>query len=424
MRRQAFIVVVLALAGLLILASTSSAKPKPKPQVSPEAAACKPEVIPVPSTFRGLVPTALAAVPGGILIVGRPDDSAGARHIKAAKGTAALAGRLDYRSKKWQLLFAPAPGAVGETWLEAADSTPNGVFVAGRYAPVRAHRTLVERLDVRRGKWTVVPSPTPGMGASFTHLLAFSDNDVWFGGTYIANEEDDRLGLSNNDPFFAFRGDTSFLAHWDGRQISIIPSPLGKGIFITVFEKGVGGIILVGGGRLRTGAGGDFVEPFLFRGNLQGWTEFSVPVPPVSETENPLVHTFLTGAAETEYGLLVSGAQEDTEGYRSDTAFRNFVVRLSPDGRWSNLDLRGLVGVGYGAEITSSGQAAILSVGVRLFPSPNWVTKAFYGNGSSWKRILFPEGAFGAGGLTTIRKEVWFTDGQEGRDVGVRLCLP
>ena len=112
----------------------------------------------------------------------------------------------------WRIVPSPNLGS-GDNELYGIDAvSANNVWAVGRYNDVDGYKTLSMRWD--GSVWSVVP--TPNAGSRFNQLFsvaALSSNDAW------------AVGASSNANLI----NQTLIAHWDGTQWSIVPSPLAPG---------------------------------------------------------------------------------------------------------------------------------------------------------------------------------------------------
>lgn len=88
-----------------------------------------------------------------------------------------------WNGTEWSILPSPNPGTRNNYLFGIAALSPDNVWAVGTYRPDPSHplSTLVEHYDGTA--WTVVPSPSPGTGRSVLNsVTALSPNNIWAAG--------------------------------------------------------------------------------------------------------------------------------------------------------------------------------------------------------------------------------------------------
>ena len=163
-------------------------------------------VVPSPplSSGSGLLRTVTGDSPGDLWAVGTA--LSGVTDTQAAP----LAERWDGRA--WQVLPAPDPSRFGSYLSSASVVSPGDVWAVGT-SYVDSHggtQTLIEHWNGAR--WSVVPSPSPGIDGALTSVSAVSGRDIWAVGRYFSNTGGGSLVVT-------------LAEHFDGSRWTVVPTP-------------------------------------------------------------------------------------------------------------------------------------------------------------------------------------------------------
>src|SRR5436190_736780 len=114
---------------------------------------------------------------------------------------------LHWDGSTWTVV--PSPNVATDNDLSAVSAIDsNDVWAVGGYWSQSNAQFQSLVLHWRGASWSVVPSPNPGVGGSFTAVAALSANDVWAVGNYLSGSVD-----------------STFTEHWDGNAWTIVPNP-------------------------------------------------------------------------------------------------------------------------------------------------------------------------------------------------------
>src|SRR5439155_1683990 len=109
----------------------------------------------------------------------------------------------------WSVVPGTNPGSNDNVLNAVAVVSANDIWAVGyRSDGVNDGGTLVAHWDGAR--WSVVPSPDPGLYNYFTGVVAVSTNDVWAVGWYVNDHSGPQQTL---------------VEHWNGSGWSVVPSP-------------------------------------------------------------------------------------------------------------------------------------------------------------------------------------------------------
>src|SRR5258708_693663 len=108
---------------------------------------------------------------------------------------------------------------------------------------LRTGGTTTLALALTCGQWNVIPSPNGPSGSDLNAVAVISPNDVW--------------AVGYNPPGGSF---TTLIAHWDGTQWSVVPSPSPGAKYNTLYGAaavspnigGAGGYFCSGGNHRQT----------------------------------------------------------------------------------------------------------------------------------------------------------------------------
>ena len=194
---------IIAIGSALVVSTPGAAGPvaapgqgTPSPVVTP--ALCGWNIVPGPSPISAGQFYALAAITStDIWAVGE---------YSIGSNVKTLAAHWD--GSAWTTVTSPSPGAGFNRFLGVAAVATNDVWAVGEYLDGAIRRTLAAHWD--GSQWSLVPSPSPGGDFNYFRAVAApASNDVWAVGDYST------VGSLHQ----------TLIAHWDGSQWSVVPSP-------------------------------------------------------------------------------------------------------------------------------------------------------------------------------------------------------
>jgi hypothetical protein len=170
----------------------------------------------------------------------------------------------------WSSVPVPNPGRSSAELLGVTALASDDVWAVGwREGPeAGADRTLVEHWD--GSSWSVVPSPSPGVGQQLNEVSGSSATDVWAVGWSLAT-------IASHNQYYYH----PLIEHWDGSRWSVVKNSVsGSEIQLTgVAAMSATDAWAVGFTGLGSGSGQVFVE----RWDGSGWHPVEGPRPPYSQ---------------------------------------------------------------------------------------------------------------------------------------------
>jgi hypothetical protein len=115
-----------------------------------------------------------------------------------------------WNGTRWSMIPSPHPG-IGSRLLKVEAISANDVWAVGSFAEGFQGQTLTLHWD--GSQWNVVKSPNPGKaGNELSSVTIVSAHDIWAVGSFSNSTQ----GQTVEEPFFV---------HWDGSQWSVVESP-------------------------------------------------------------------------------------------------------------------------------------------------------------------------------------------------------
>jgi len=116
---------------------------------------------------------------------------------------------LHWNGRKWSIVKSPTASSGNNTLRAVAAVSINDVWAVGSFiAASGSGQALIEHWDGK--KWSVVASPTAGMGNVLLGVAAVTTTDVWAVGTFALTGS----GIAQ-----------TLIEHWDGTSWSVVSSP-------------------------------------------------------------------------------------------------------------------------------------------------------------------------------------------------------
>jgi hypothetical protein len=112
-----------------------------------------------------------------------------------------------WNGSRWSVV--PSPTFVGQGRLLAVTAiSVNDAWAVGNYSPGLGptQQALIEHWNGTR--WSMIPSPHPGLGSGLSKVEAISANNIWAVGSFTDGSQVQTL-----------------IMHWDGSQWSVVKSP-------------------------------------------------------------------------------------------------------------------------------------------------------------------------------------------------------